>query len=169
MRLAAFILALLLLAGTIDPTQGWLIALVVVTGLAMFRWRWYYGHPVVDIGLASFVIAVLLLAGTVEPDEGLAHRPEHRDGAGDGAAAGHAHRPVRVQRPSVAARAALVAGSAAPGSLDDAWSADDDGWRRWERRMDERREHVRDYGPMMNLAPEHAITSDTQLLRRTCR
>jgi len=48
-RLAVFIIALLLLAGTIEPTTDWLIALSVLSGLAlvipgpfwMFHsWRW---------------------------------------------------------------------------------------------------------------------------------
>ena len=70
MRLAAFVLALLLLAGTVDPTRGWLITLVVLTGLAAIRprfWNWFDVRPAVDLRLASFVLAVLLLAGTVDP------------------------------------------------------------------------------------------------------
>jgi outer membrane murein-binding lipoprotein Lpp len=69
MRLLAFILALLLLAGTVDPTRGWLIALTVVTGLAAFRpgFRQILSvRPAVDVRLAAFVLAVLLLAGTVD-------------------------------------------------------------------------------------------------------
>ncbi len=69
MRLLAFIIALLLLAGTIDPTRGWLIALVVITGVAVFRprpWNPFHLRPAVDVRLASFVLAVLLLAGTVD-------------------------------------------------------------------------------------------------------
>jgi hypothetical protein len=69
MRLLAFIIALLLLAGTVDPTRGWLIALVVVSGLAFVRPR--FGDPLrlrpaFDIRCASFVLAVLLLAGTID-------------------------------------------------------------------------------------------------------
>jgi hypothetical protein len=70
MRLFAFILAVLLLAGSIDPTRGWLITLVVITGLAATRlhhgyfWR---GHPTIDARLAAFVLAILLLAGTIDP------------------------------------------------------------------------------------------------------
>ena len=70
MRIAAFILALLLLSGDVDPTRGWLIALVVMTGLAVTRlhhgniWRF---RPVVDARVAGFVIAILLLAGAVDP------------------------------------------------------------------------------------------------------
>jgi hypothetical protein len=69
MRLLAFLLALLLLAGTVDPTRGWLITLVVLTGLAAFRPS--FGHllefrPALDVRLGAFVLAVLLLAGTVE-------------------------------------------------------------------------------------------------------
>lgn len=70
MRIGAFVVALLLLAGDIDPTRGWLIALVVLTGLAFTRlhhsgiWHW---RPPVDTRLAAFVLAILLLAGTVDP------------------------------------------------------------------------------------------------------
>lgn len=69
MRLLAFVLALLLLAGTVDPTRGWLITLVVLTGLAAFRPS--FGHPFefrpkLDVRLGAFVLAVLLLAGTVD-------------------------------------------------------------------------------------------------------
>ena len=70
MRLVTFIIALLLLAGSVDPTRGWLIALVVVSGLAAIRWRtWapFSFHPAIDLRLATFVIAVLLLAGTIDP------------------------------------------------------------------------------------------------------
>lgn len=70
MRIGAFVVAVLLLAGNVDPTRGWLIVLVVLTGLAFTRlhqsgiWRW---HPPVDARLAAFVLAILLLAGTVDP------------------------------------------------------------------------------------------------------
>jgi hypothetical protein len=72
MRILAFVLALLLLAGTVDPTQGWLIVLVVLTGVAAFRLRPWYGfapRPALDVRMASFVLAVLLLAGTVEANK----------------------------------------------------------------------------------------------------
>lgn len=70
MRLITFIIALLLLAGTVDPTQGWLIALTVVAGLAAFRPRFWGAltlKPAIDFRLATFVFAVLLLAGAIEP------------------------------------------------------------------------------------------------------
>ena len=48
LRLASFLLAVLLLAGTIDPTRDWLIVLSVVTGLAMMAPRMFgidvFGH-----------------------------------------------------------------------------------------------------------------------------
>ncbi|MEX2246384.1 MAG: hypothetical protein WEC75_06830 [Dehalococcoidia bacterium] len=69
MRLGAFIVALLLLAGSVDPTRGWLIALVVLSGFAALRPRFGASlrvRPVIDARLASFVLAVLLLAGTVD-------------------------------------------------------------------------------------------------------
>lgn len=70
MRLFAFVVALLLLAGSIDPTRGWLIALVVVTGVSALRprfWNWLRVRPAIDLRLASFLLAVLLLAGTIDP------------------------------------------------------------------------------------------------------
>lgn len=70
MRLFAFILALLLLAGSVDPTRGWLITLVVVTGIAAMHprlWNWFHVRPSADLRLASFVLAILLLAGVVDP------------------------------------------------------------------------------------------------------
>jgi hypothetical protein len=68
MRLLAFVLALLLLAGTVEPTHGWLIVLVVLSGIAAFRLRpWRLGaRPALDVRLASFVLAALLLAGAVD-------------------------------------------------------------------------------------------------------
>src|SRR4051794_33266849 len=70
MRIAAFVVAVLLLAGSIDPTRGWLIALVVVTGLAATRLHhgniWSF-RPAVDARLVAFVLATLLLAGAVDP------------------------------------------------------------------------------------------------------
>jgi hypothetical protein len=69
LRLLAFILAILLLAGSVEPTQGWLITLVVLTGLAAIRfrpWRVMVIKPAVDVRLAAFVLAILLLAGTVD-------------------------------------------------------------------------------------------------------
>jgi hypothetical protein len=69
MRLIAFIISLLLLAGTVDPTQGWLIALTVVTGLAVFRPRFWHGlslRPAVDVRLAAFVLATLMLMGVAD-------------------------------------------------------------------------------------------------------
>lgn len=48
LRLAVFVIALLLLAGTVEPTTDWLIALSVLSGLSLvwsgpfglFRWGW---------------------------------------------------------------------------------------------------------------------------------
>jgi outer membrane murein-binding lipoprotein Lpp len=69
MRLLAFVLSLLLLAGVIEPIQGWLIALTVLTGLAAVRfklWAPWILRPALDFRMAAFVLAVLLLAGTVD-------------------------------------------------------------------------------------------------------
>jgi hypothetical protein len=73
MRLAAFVLSLLLLAGTVDPTAGWLATLVALTGVAAFRIHifWPFSpRPALDVRMASFVLAVLLLAGTVDATQG---------------------------------------------------------------------------------------------------
>ncbi|MDE3096799.1 MAG: hypothetical protein KGK07_12500 [Chloroflexota bacterium] len=73
MRLLTFIIALLLLGGAVGPTRGWLIALVVLAGLAAVRWRsWrpFSLRPAFDVRLATFVVAVLLLAGVIEPTRG---------------------------------------------------------------------------------------------------
>ena len=70
MRLFAFIIAVSLLAGWMDPTRGWLIALVVATGLAAVRprfWNWFHVRPSNDLRLVSFILAILLLAGVVDP------------------------------------------------------------------------------------------------------
>jgi hypothetical protein len=73
MRLAAFIVSLLLLAGSVEPVQGWLITLVVLTGLAAFRvhvfWPFSW-RPALDVRMAAFVLAVLLLAGTIDATRG---------------------------------------------------------------------------------------------------
>ncbi len=70
MRLLTFVLALMLLGGAVAPTRGWLIALVMLAGLAMARWRsWrpFMLRPAFDMRLGAFILAVLLLAGTIEP------------------------------------------------------------------------------------------------------
>lgn len=69
-RLLAFVLALLLLAGRIEPERGWLVTLTVLTGIAAFRpqyWNPLDLRPALDMRLAAFVISVLLLAGAVDP------------------------------------------------------------------------------------------------------
>lgn len=69
MAIVAFVIALLLLAGTVAPDDGWLIALTVVSGLAAVR-LFDGGVPVrprLDVRLAAFVLSALLLAGATEP------------------------------------------------------------------------------------------------------
>lgn len=69
---AAFVIALLLLGGTIDPTRGWLIALVVITGIAAFGIRSLdltHMRPHLDLRLAAFVFSALLLAGAVDANK----------------------------------------------------------------------------------------------------
>jgi hypothetical protein len=73
MRIAVFVIALLLLAGSVAPTQGWLITVVVLSGIAALRPRfstWLRLRPRLDLRLATFIIAVLLLAGAVDPTRG---------------------------------------------------------------------------------------------------
>jgi outer membrane murein-binding lipoprotein Lpp len=134
-RLFAFILALLLLAGSVDPTRGWLITLVVVTGLAAIRprfWNWFHVRPVVDLRLAAFVLAVLLLAGTIDPTRdwlialsvvtGLAMCMPRMMAFDLFRADRDDDRAWRWQRRA------------------ERWSQRADrGWERWERRMDRRR------------------------------
>jgi hypothetical protein len=73
MRLGGFIIAILLLAGAVDPTRGPLIVLTVLSGLAAIRWRpWrpFSARAFPDARLATFVLAVLLLAGVIDPTRG---------------------------------------------------------------------------------------------------
>ena len=46
-RLTTFIIALLLLAGAVEPSKGWLIALAVLSGLSLLRGRsfWPFYRP----------------------------------------------------------------------------------------------------------------------------
>lgn len=74
MRLATFIIALLLLAGSLDPTRNTLIVLTVVAGLAFVHWRpWRLldAEPVPDLRVVPFVLALLLLAGAIDPSRGV--------------------------------------------------------------------------------------------------
>lgn len=69
-RILAFVLALLLLAGTVDPTRGWMIVLTVLTGLGVLRRSWWLIGPprvALDLRLAAFALSVVLLAGAVDP------------------------------------------------------------------------------------------------------
>jgi len=45
-RLSVFIIALLLLAGAVEPSKGWFIALAVLSGLSLVRGRfWPFYRP----------------------------------------------------------------------------------------------------------------------------
>ena len=145
MRLAAFIIALLLLGGAVDPTRGWLIALVVLTGFAALRprfWNWLDWRPAVDLRLAAFVLAVLLLAGAVDASKewlialsvvtGLAAFTS--SGARAGWCGFGGHRSHRWDRDDWEGRA-------------DRWAAKADRkWDRWERRIDRRTERTQRWG-----------------------
>ena len=72
MRLLAFGLALLLLAGSVEPTSAWLSVLVglAAAGAIGLRFRGFPTlRPHLDVRLASLVLAVLLLAGAVEVEK----------------------------------------------------------------------------------------------------
>ena len=74
MRLATLIIALLLLAGSIDPTRNSFIVLTVISGLAFVHWRpWRLldAEPVADLRVVPFVLALLLLAGVIDPSRGV--------------------------------------------------------------------------------------------------
>jgi hypothetical protein len=65
-----FAMALLLLAGWLDPSRFWLIYLVVLTGIDAFRWvpwRPLSLRPRLNLRMAPFVLSVLLLAGAIDP------------------------------------------------------------------------------------------------------
>lgn len=69
MRLAVFIISLMLLAGTVDATTGWLAVLASLAGIAAFRlypWRLFIPRPTFDVRMASFVLALLLAFGAVD-------------------------------------------------------------------------------------------------------
>lgn len=70
MRIAAFVISLLLLAGAMDATQGWFIVLTVLTGLAALRprpWAPLRLKPALDLRLAAFVLAALFAFEVMEP------------------------------------------------------------------------------------------------------
>jgi len=74
MRLATFIMALLLLAGSVDPTRNTFIVLTVFSGLAFVHWRpWRLldAEPATDLRVVPFVLALLLLAGAIDPSRGV--------------------------------------------------------------------------------------------------
>jgi hypothetical protein len=143
MRLFAFIVALMLLGGSADPQHGWLITLVVVTGIAALRpryWNWLHVRPALDLRLASFVLAILLLAGVIDPTRdwlivlsvvtGLALVIP---GGFNIDPFGFDERPDRVTR-----KWQRRADQWQRRSARSSERADRD-WDRWERRMDDRR------------------------------
>lgn len=145
MRIAAFVIALCLLGGAIDPSRGWLIALVVLTGLSALRprfWNWFDWRPAVDLRLAAFVLAVLLLAGAFDPTRdwlialsvvtGLAAFMPGVFGLDVLGLGGRGHRRWQSHRTP---------------AFDD-WHNDraDRAWDRWERRMDRRARRARGWG-----------------------
>ncbi|MBF6600550.1 MAG: hypothetical protein IVW36_08575 [Dehalococcoidia bacterium] len=73
MRVAVFVIALLLLTGSLEPSRAPLIALTVLAGLAALGWRpWrpFDLRVVPETRLATFVLAALLLAGVIDPTRG---------------------------------------------------------------------------------------------------
>ncbi len=70
MRPTIFAMALLLLAGWLDPSRFWLIYMVVLTGVDAFRitpWAPLRLRPRLNLRLGSFVMWVVLLAGVIDP------------------------------------------------------------------------------------------------------
>ena len=63
----AFIIALLLTAGTVEPEGAWLVTLAVLTGLHGLRPRF---SPFGAVAIAAFVIALLLAIDAIEPTGG---------------------------------------------------------------------------------------------------
>lgn len=144
MRIAAFVIALCLLDGAIDPSRGWLIALVVLTGLSALRprfWNWFDWRPAVDLRLAAFVLAVLLLAGAFDPTR-------------DWLIALSVVTGLAAFMPGVFGLDVLGLGGGRrrwqphrTPAFDD-WHNDraDRAWDRWERRMDRRARRARGWG-----------------------
>lgn len=152
MRLAAFIIALLLLGGSIDPTRGWFITLVVLTGIAAIRpkfWNWFHVQPAVDMRLAAFVLCAVLLAGGVDATRdwlialsvltGLAAFMPGIIGGDPFHSDHHGIRGHGRWRRGRAWRWQWNSGS-------DWGDHADDGWARWEQRMDRRMERQSDRG-----------------------
>jgi len=70
MRPTIFALALLLLAGWLDPSRLWLTYMIVLTGIDAFRitpWAPLRLRPRLNLRMGSFALSVLLLAGIVDP------------------------------------------------------------------------------------------------------
>ena len=139
MRLLAFVLALLLLAGNVAPERGWLITLVVLTGLAAVRprfWSPFDVRPRLDARLAAFLLATLLLAGAIEPTR-------------DWLIALAAVTGVAAFMPRAFALDRLL-------GFDHGWhrhrghgrwdTDDDRRWARWERRMERRWRRIDPFG-----------------------
>jgi hypothetical protein len=145
LRLLAFTVSLLLLGGWVDPTKSWLIALVVLAGLAALRVRWHDRfelRPAVDLRLAAFLMATLLLAGAIEPvREWL---------IGLSLVTGLAWVRPRLISIDVFGRADSAGGARHEWAWmrDDerAWRRADRAWNRWERRMDARLRRIDAWG-----------------------
>ena len=70
MRPTIFVMALLLLAGWLDPSRLWLTYMVVLAGIDAFRltpWAPLRLRPRLNLRMGSFLLSVLLLAGVVDP------------------------------------------------------------------------------------------------------
>jgi hypothetical protein len=70
LRLASFIIALLLAVSAIEPATGWFVALAALSGAGILLrpWRLFVSLPALRI--AVFVIALLLAIGVAEPGTG---------------------------------------------------------------------------------------------------
>ncbi len=70
MRPTIFVMALLLLAGWLDPSRLWLTYMVVLAGIDAFRltpWAPVRLRPRLNLRMGPFLLSVLLLAGVVDP------------------------------------------------------------------------------------------------------
>jgi hypothetical protein len=144
MRIAAFVIALCLLGGAIDPERGWLIALVVLTGVSALRprfWNWFDWRPAFDLRRAAFVIAVLLLAGAFDPTRGWLIALSVVTGLSAFSFGGFGIDLFGFNR-------GYSSRSRGWTTTAEGWAhgRDDRAWARWERRMDRRARRAQRWG-----------------------
>jgi hypothetical protein len=151
MRIAAFVIALCLLGGAIDPERGWLIALVVLTGVSALRprfWNWFDWRPAIDLRLAAFVLAVLLLAGAFDPTRGWLIALSVVTGLAAFSFGGFGIDLFGFNRRCRDRSQDWAASQRAWADERRAWADDhtERAWARWERRMDRRARRAQRWG-----------------------